>query len=168
MEEVPRRTSLIPLAFPCFLHCLTGVETEGLLDYQGRTGDHFHCTVETSPGHIRCRRKLKFFRGCIPQPENDALIRRAARFSQRNALQGIWRGARVATISSEVVHSICCHVFNELQSKAPGTGPKNGNSQTSQTLTSLNKEVRPFFLGDHSIWSFPSVSSFSDCSIWRS
>ena len=32
-------------------------------------------------------------------------------------------------------------------------------------LTSLNKEVRPFFLGDNSIWSFPSVSSLSDYSI---
>ena len=40
---------------PCFLHCLIGVETEGVLDYQGRAGDHFHCTVEPSPGHIRCR-----------------------------------------------------------------------------------------------------------------
>ena len=38
MEEVPRCTSLAPLAFPCFLHCLIGVETEGLLGYQG---DHF-------------------------------------------------------------------------------------------------------------------------------
>ena len=55
MEEVPRRTSLVPLAFPCFVLCLIGVETEGLLDYQGRAGDHFHCTVEPSPGHIRCR-----------------------------------------------------------------------------------------------------------------
>ena len=36
------------------------------------------------------------------------------------------------------------------------------------TLTSLNKEVRPFFLGDNSIWSCPSVSSVSDYSIWRS
>ena len=32
----------------------------------------------------------------------------------------------------------------------------------------LNKEVRPFFLGDNSIWSFPSVSSLSDYSIWKS
>ena len=55
MEEVPRRTSLVPLAFPRFLYCLIGVETEGLLDFQGRAGDHFHCTVEPSPGHIRCR-----------------------------------------------------------------------------------------------------------------
>ena len=54
-NEVPRRTSLVPLAFPCFLHCLIGMETEGLLDYQGRAGDHFHCAVEPSPGHIRCR-----------------------------------------------------------------------------------------------------------------
>ena len=32
------------------------VEAEGLLDYQGRAGDHFHCTVEPAPGHIRCRK----------------------------------------------------------------------------------------------------------------
>ena len=38
MEEVPRRTSLVPLAFPCFVLCLIGVDTEGLLDYQGRAG----------------------------------------------------------------------------------------------------------------------------------
>ena len=59
MEEAPRCTSLVPLAFPCFLHCLIVVETEGLLDYQGRAGDHFHCTVEPSPGHIRCRKKIR-------------------------------------------------------------------------------------------------------------
>ena len=38
MEEVPRRTSLAPLASPCFVLCLLRVETEGLLDYQGRAG----------------------------------------------------------------------------------------------------------------------------------
>ena len=38
MEEVLRRTSLVPLAFPCFVLCLIRVETEGPLDYQGRTG----------------------------------------------------------------------------------------------------------------------------------
>ena len=37
-----------------------------------------------------------------------------------------------------------------------------------KTLTSLNKEVRPFFLCDNSIWSFPSVSFLSVYSIWRS
>ena len=31
-----------------------------------------------------------------------------------------------------------------------------------RTLTSLNKEVRSFFLGDKSIWSYPSVSSLRD------
>ena len=35
-------------------------------------------------------------------------------------------------------------------------------------LTSLNKEVRPFFLSDNSISNLPSVSSLSDCRIWRS
>ena len=38
MEEVPRRTSPVPLAFPCFVLRLIGVETEGVLDYQGRAG----------------------------------------------------------------------------------------------------------------------------------
>ena len=36
-----------------------------------------------------------------------------------------------------------------------------------KTLTSLNKEVWPFFLSDTSILSYPSVSSLSDYSIWR-
>ena len=53
--EDPRRTSLVPLAFPCFVLRLIGVEAEGLLDYQGRAGDHFHCTVEPLPDHIRFR-----------------------------------------------------------------------------------------------------------------
>ena len=35
-------------------------------------------------------------------------------------------------------------------------------------VASLNKEVRPFFLSDNNTWSFPSVSSLSDYSIWRS
>ena len=38
MEEVPRRTSLVPLASPCFVVRLIGVETEALLDYQGGGG----------------------------------------------------------------------------------------------------------------------------------
>ena len=53
-----RRTSLVPLAFPCFVLRLIGLETKNVLDYQGRAGDHFHCTVEPSPGHIRCRPKV--------------------------------------------------------------------------------------------------------------
>ena len=36
-----------------------------------------------------------------------------------------------------------------------------------ETLTSLNKEVRPFFPSDNGIWSYPSVSSLSDHSTWR-
>ena len=39
---------------------------------------------------------------------------------------------------------------------------------TLKTLASLNKEVKPFFLGDNSIWHFLSFSSLSDYSIWRS
>ena len=37
---------------------------------------------------------------------------------------------------------------------------------STPTLPSLNKESRPCFLGDNSIWTFPSVSSLGDHSIW--
>ena len=33
---------------------------------------------------------------------------------------------------------------------------------TLKTVASLNKESRPFFLGDNRIWSFLAVSSLSD------
>ena len=49
MEEGPYRTSLVPLASPCIVLGLIGVEAEALLDYQGQAGDRFHCTVEPSP-----------------------------------------------------------------------------------------------------------------------
>ena len=52
---------------PCFVLCLIGVETEALLDYQGRAGDHFHCTVKPSPGHIRCRSEFT--------PRSDSLLK---------------------------------------------------------------------------------------------
>ena len=45
---------------------------------------------------------------------------------------------------------------------------QNDKSTRLKTLTSLNKEVGPFFLSDNSIWGLPSVSSLSDYSIWRS
>ena len=38
MEEILRCTYLAPLASRCFVLCLLRVETEGLLDYQGRAG----------------------------------------------------------------------------------------------------------------------------------
>ena len=38
LDEVPCRTSFAPFAFPCFVLCWIGMETEGLVDYQGRAG----------------------------------------------------------------------------------------------------------------------------------
>ena len=38
MEEVRCRTSLAPLASPCFIVSLLSLETEGLLTFQGRSG----------------------------------------------------------------------------------------------------------------------------------
>ena len=42
-----RKFRAVPRSFPCFVLRLIGVETEGLSDYQGRAGDHFHCTEES-------------------------------------------------------------------------------------------------------------------------
>ena len=44
----------------------------------------------------------------------------------------------------------------------------NSAGHLENPFTSLNKEVRPFFLSDNRIWSNPSFSSLSDYSIWRS
>ena len=49
--------------------------------------------------------------------------------------------------------------------RGPAAAKQTERRRTLKTLTSLNKEVRPFFLGDNSIWSFPSVSSLGDYSI---
>ena len=50
--------------------CWNRLETEGLVDYltRGRAGDHLHCTVEPSPGHIRCRFMCSFLIGFFPLP----------------------------------------------------------------------------------------------------
>ena len=53
MEEVPRRTSLVPLAFSYFVLYLIEVETEGLLDYQGRAG-----IISIVPSDTKLLRKI--------------------------------------------------------------------------------------------------------------
>ena len=45
------RTPRVPL----FMLVLIGLEAQELFRLPGAAGDHFHCTVEPSPGHIRCR-----------------------------------------------------------------------------------------------------------------
>ena len=60
-----------------------------------------------------------------------------------------------------------CWLSRLVSGMAPNQGP-SVLPITLKTLTSLNKEVRPFFLSDNSIWSLPSLSSLSDYSIWRS
>ena len=58
MEEVPCRTSLAPLAFRRFVLCLIKVGSRRTFRLPGEGGDHFHCMVEPSPGHIWCRYSL--------------------------------------------------------------------------------------------------------------
>ena len=80
----------------------------------------------------------------------------------------VW-GFVLGTIVPQGRSEKCLCVFCLLVFSPPTQRNWNRLNRVSlKTLTSLNKEVRPFFLGDNSIWSFPSVSSLSDYSIWRS
>ena len=47
--------SLVPLALPCYVHCLHRGGNRRVFRLPGAGGDHFHFTVEPSPVHIRCR-----------------------------------------------------------------------------------------------------------------
>ena len=57
-----------------------------------------------------------------------------------------------------------------FKTRALGSSPPKylENPNSLRLLNALNKEVRPFFLSDNSILSYPSVPSLSDYSIWRS
>ena len=82
------RTPCVPLFCTSFNR---GGETEGLLDYQGRAGDHFHHTVVPSPGHIRCRKFLGWNFGLVDV--SDILI--FLYFSHRRGRRGSpkrWEG----------------------------------------------------------------------------
>ena len=51
MEETLRRTSLAPHCVPLLCTLLRGGNTR-VCRLPGDGGDHFHCTVEPSPGYI--------------------------------------------------------------------------------------------------------------------
>ena len=51
---------------PCVLLFCTYFDRGGnrrAFTLRGEGGDHFHCTVEPSPGHIRCRQKGRLVKG---------------------------------------------------------------------------------------------------------
>ena len=54
LEEVPRRTSCVPLASPYLCLFSWGCK-QTCFRLPGAGGEHFHCTVDPSPGHIRRR-----------------------------------------------------------------------------------------------------------------
>ena len=57
--EMNGGSSVSYLAFPCFLPRLSRRgENRRAFRLPGEGGDHFSCTVEPSPGHIRCRHAL--------------------------------------------------------------------------------------------------------------
>ena len=70
--------------------------------------------------------------------------------------------------------SICCRYLSlgmeELELHCRRRGRYNFPKIKIATMSvrMVNKEDRAFFLGDNSVWSFPSVSSLSGYSVWGS
>ena len=54
------------------------------------------------------------------------------------------------------------HSPEQLDRGAPRFPRASLRALPLRALTSLNKEVRPFFVSDNSLWSLPSVSSLGD------
>ena len=97
---------------------------------------------------------------------SDVLLKYA---KPANTVASLTAGPNTAPGPESPAH--CCCVLG--WKKSASAGPRRPTDlhmrqTTLKSLTSSNKESRPFFLGDKSIWSCPSVSSLSDCSIWRS
>ena len=59
-EEVPRRISLAPFAFPFLCTWFNRGGSRRAFRLPGEGGDHIYCTVEPLPGHSRCRKMRNF------------------------------------------------------------------------------------------------------------
>ena len=71
---------MVPLAFPYFVFCLIGVEKQRrAFRLPGAGGEHFHCTVEPSSGHIRCRKKPPLEQSGGQKPLANSVVLRPRR-----------------------------------------------------------------------------------------
>ena len=72
MEEVPCRTSRDPLRplVVYFFYLVLGLGNKRAFSLSEATWDHFCCTVEPSPGHIRCRNQRFAFKGEDKNPKD--------------------------------------------------------------------------------------------------
>ena len=75
MEEVPCRTSCAPPRTLLYAY-FNRSGSKGAFSFPGATRDRFCCTVEPSPGHIRCRSNLcvcfvAFFAGSLGPSGRD-------------------------------------------------------------------------------------------------
>ena len=140
MEEVPRRTSLAPLAYLCSLFRLLRVETEGLVDYQERAliiplcggpfapsysvsiadefclelfCKNFGCMVfDKDLGSCRCRQKP---RKCL---------RESAGTSERGCFsKGVSAGSSVTPKNQERISSLNITILGGISCGCPGGYP---------------------------------------------
>ena len=117
LEEVPRRTSRVPLAssYLCLFHRVGNKERFRL---PGAGGEHFHCTVDPSPGHIRCRKIVQILRRVLLHN------------SRRTFTDGLRE--RVCT---NLAHPTKLKLFNKTKlhrqrNSSPGWDPSLGPCQT--------------------------------------
>ena len=127
LEEVSRRTSLVPplRSLVCTLFNKGG--SRGAFRLPGAGGDHFHCTVEPSPGHIRCRVTHRI--GANPEKPDSVNFRRPdwRKFSELCVLLFSWerstKCSQTSWFSKRIFgHPLLTDTRVKIFSKTP-TGP---------------------------------------------
>ena len=128
--------------------------------------------VKTGTGNNVPRKVIMFLE--MPEISPKVLPALVPKFGGVSALQ-YYTGNFSAPISSLFLESesgclglFCCNWLTGIANLKKLGCSWLGEERALKTVTSFNKESRPFFLGDSNIWSVPSVSSLSDYSNWRS
>ena len=123
MEEVPRHTSLAPLASPLSCTLVNGVETEDLLDYQGRAG-----IMSTARWNLRLvifgversvEKSRKFLLICFQQVLNvggrKAPLSRNAAFSMLHCSFSLAAAQLLVKMTFALQKSQCCSATSAVQ-----------------------------------------------------
>ena len=117
MEEVRRRTSLAPLASPCFILRLLGLEAEGLLAFQGRAGITSIVRWNLRPVIFRVENTQKMSLKC--QKGSSQVLWSQISGSFRTSL-GHLRSAKTRVLTSKtrvVKHAFSKHSVARLEEK---------------------------------------------------
>ena len=110
-----RKFCVVPRLYPlrslvCTLFNKGG--SRGAFRLPGVGGDHFHCTVEPSPGHIRCRQIMTV----TPKLDIDSYVWRSATLEARDR-------------NLPSVEFVCCDCGGHLQNGKPARRKNPGKNR---------------------------------------